>query len=1017
MDKILEKLLDEVSAGRHVNEKQVVNTLADFVEKSRGNYNEIEQKATDYINHIRANLGGVGIEAFFQQYGLDTPEGVAVMSMAEALLRIPDADTANELIHDKLSNIEWNSEKIIGTSALMKASAFGLKFVGKLFDKENIATKIADPLVRNGVKQSMRVLGGHFVMGETIANALANSRDYQKQGYMFSYDMLGEGARSDEQAKHYLQKYLEAIEAIRHTVNTSDDLYKRPGISVKLSALHPRYELANKEDVFARLIPRLRDIVDKAMLAGICVTIDAEESARLDLSLEVFSRLFAEENYSEFEGLGLAVQAYHKQASNVIDYIIALAKTHSRLIPVRLVKGAYWDSEIKRAQVGGFDAYPVFTKKSYTDISYLACAYKMLANSDKLYPQFATHNALTIAEIEISAEGKEFEFQLLHGMGGGVYNQVVARHRCRIYAPVGQHEDLLAYLIRRLLENSANTSFVKKVADFNVPVADILKDPLYNVEESKNIALPREIYSPERQNSAGVDLGNKHQLAQVQKALEKFRKHTWHASPLIGGKESLGIGASVSNPYNLGHKVGKVIEAGSAEIKAALDVTAAAHRDWELLGVEKRAAILEKMADLLEENKFEAIALCISEAGRTLEDSVSEVREAVDFCRYYAMQARKLMQEQNLTSPTGETNVLSLHGRGMFFCISPWNFPLAIFLGQVTAALVMGNTVIAKPAEQTPLIAAFAVKLLIKAGVPSDVIALLPGGGEVIGKYVLSDKRLAGVVFTGSMETAKIINSELAHRGGSIVPFIAETGGQNAMIVDSSALIEQTVDDIVLSAFGSAGQRCSALRVLYVQEDIADKLIDILIGAMAELRLGNPADVATNVGPIIDHKACESLRKHIQLMTNSHKLIATTPNHKAATENGNFIEPHAFIINSINDLKAEVFGPILHIIIYKHSELDKIIDEINDYGYGLTLGIQSRINMRAEYIRSEVKVGNTYVNRSMIGANVGVQPFGGEGLSGTGPKSGGPNYLLRFVTERVYTVNTAAIGGNRELLV
>ncbi|MCE3232657.1 MAG: putA [Rickettsiaceae bacterium] len=1011
MQKPLSALLDEVSYAINFKEEEVILLLKGIVEKSRGSRFAANQKAEAYVNHIRQTLNGVGIEAFFQQYGLDTNEGVAIMSLAEALLRIPDSDAANELIHDKLTDAKW--ENYNSSSTLMRASAMGLKFISKFFETENIATKLADPIVRSSIKQSMRLLGGHFVMGETIGEALKNSHDFS--GYMFSYDMLGEGARSDEQAEHYLEKYLNAIEAIKETIDPSDRLYRRPGISIKLSALHPRYELANREDVLARLLPCLHEIITQAILAGISITIDAEESARLDLSLEIFSKIISDENYVGFEGIGLAVQAYHKQAHKVIDYICQLGELNNKRIPVRLVKGAYWDSEIKKAQVQGLAEYPVFTKKSYTDISYLACASKML-NNDIIYPQFATHNALTIAQIEEMAKDKELEFQLLHGMGRGVYDQVVKNYPCRIYAPVGEHEELLPYLIRRLLENSANTSFVKKIADFNIPVSQILQDPFTANEESK-VPLPEDIYGIERRNSAGINLGNKATLDSLQKALEKFDDKIWQAHPIIKGHGTLGIGGSVTSPADINHKIGRVVEATNGEVKEALDVTEDAFEEWTRIGVNKRAEIIETMADLLEENSHALIWLCMNEAGRILEDSIAELREAVDLCRYYAIEARNLMVEKSFTSPTGETNILSLHGRGMFICISPWNFPLAIFLGQIVAALVTGNTVIAKPSEQTPLIATFVLKLLHKAGVPLGAVSLLPGSGEIIGKHLLNDKRIAGVVFTGSMETAKKINSELAHKEGPIVPFIAETGGQNAMIVDSSALIEQTVDDILISAFGSAGQRCSSLRVLYVQEEITDKLLRVLSGAMAELKLGNPRDFKTNIGPVIDAAARDSLRRHINQMIDKHQFIASSPIDKGATENGTFIEPHAFLINSLDDLKGEVFGPILHVIRYKYNELDKVIDEINASGYGLTLGVQSRISMRIEYIKKRANVGNVYVNRSMIGAVVGVQPFGGEGLSGTGPKAGGPHYLTRFVKERVHTVNTTAAGGNRELLI
>ncbi len=795
--------------------------------------------------------------------------------------------------------------------------------------------------------------------------------------------------------------------------------------------------------LFEKLLPRLKEIVAKAQSFSISVTIDAEESSRLDLSLELFAILVADKEFQGFNGIGLAVQAYNKSAAHVIDFIIELARKNNRIIPVRLVKGAYWDSEIKIAQVAGISTFPVFTRKEYSDISYLVCAHKMLENIDVIYPQFATHNALTIASIEVMAGTKrDFEFQRLYGMGEGIYKQVVAKMPCRIYAPVGSHKELLPYLIRRILENGASASFLKKVIDEDVSVEELVANPKSSILNFKSsIPLPPNLYT-DRKNSIGFDLGNISHLSEIKNGLDKFKNSKWNAAPIINGKEHKGISKEIFAPYNTNIKVGTVIESSADDIKEALDATAKAQLEWSQTPVDARAKIIEKFADLLEENYFEAMSLCIHEAGKTIADSIAELREAVDFCRYYASRAREIFSTpKTMQGSTGELNELSLHARGMFMCISPWNFPLAIFTGQIVAALVSGNTVIAKPAEQTPLIAAFAVKLLLKSGLPKNAISLLPGDGATIGNVVLNDYRIAGVVFTGSTDTANIIQKTLALRVGAIIPFIAETGGLNTMIVDSSALVEQAVDDIITSAFGSTGQRCSALRVLYVQDDIADDLLETLKGAMENLQMGAPGDFTTDIGPVIDRDAYDKLSAYINEAKGKFKVVAGehhSPNffekqmigesnlsgspYNVALQNlggdgfGYFIPPIAFEISSIKDLPGEIFGPVLHVVRYKASNLHKIIAEINASGYGLTIGVQSRIGSRIKYIRLHAHVGNMYVNRSMIGAVVGVQAFGGEGLSGTGPKAGGPHYLLRFATERSFTENTAAIGGNRDLL-
>jgi len=1073
--------LNLISISRLEDEQACVAKLMEAMQGTNYNHAKAAAIAKSYIENFRADAGGIGLEEFFRQYGLETNEGLAVMSLSEALLRIPDSHTANLFIHDKLKSASWSKNGKSGSS-IVKASNLGLKVASKLMELGSTVSTLADPIIRESLKQSMKLIGDHFVLGETTKEALKKARQFEAEGYTLSYDMLGEGARNEDQAQKYLENYLNGVEEVAKTADKSKGLYERPGISVKLSALYPKYQLTNKEMVFKHLIPRLKQIILKAKSEGISVTIDAEESSRLDISLEIFTKLVSDSELGNFDGIGLAVQAYNKSAVHVIDYICNLAKETSRQIPVRLVKGAYWDSEIKSAQISGLSAFPVFSKKEYSDISYLACANKMLENADIIYPQFATHNALTIASIEVMAAGKNnYEFQRLYGMGTGIYNHIAGRIPCRIYAPVGAHQDLLPYLIRRILENGASASFLKKIIDSEITVEELVADPLslplgesdlsnYKVIGKKSdvelqvsqgtlttslskrervLRLPPDLYGTARKNSTGFDLGNSSHLEKLKKDLARFYDKSGKCSPIINGKERSSISSLLEDniaiilaPYNINISVGSVHESLEEDTLAALDTASLGFKSWSTTSVQKRAEIIEKFADLLEENSCEIMALCTMEAGKTISDSIAELREAVDFCRYYAVRAKELFATpKKMQGPTGELNELSLHGRGVFVCISPWNFPLAIFTGQIVAALASGNAVIAKPAEQTPLIASFAVKLLLKAGLPKNAISLLPGDGASIGKILLNDKRIAGVAFTGSCDTANIISQTLTARSGAIVPFIAETGGLNAMIVDSSAHLEQAVDDIILSAFGSAGQRCSALRVLYVQEDIAGKLIETLKGAMEILKVGSPADFSTDIGPVIDGDAHKNLSDYIYSARRKFKVLAEAiPNHFVSLPDVNaekdpeiyqynnqtqipqdegssyFIYPIAFEIDSIKDLPGEVFGPVLHIIRFKANEFETIIDSINDVGYGLTIGLQTRITSRINYLREHAHTGNMYVNRSMIGATVGVQPFGGEGLSGTGFKAGGPNYLLRFAVERCFTENTAAIGGNRELL-
>ena len=964
-------------------------------------------RASQWTREIREGGLGHGVEAFLNAYGLDTNEGVALMCLAEALLRIPDSLTADALIRDTFEGREWGRYTGVADSWLVNVSSWGLLLTGKVVDfgqepqrgvrkvLSNLIARTGEPTIRLALRKAMSFIGGQFVLGETVADALANSKPYQKKGYRFSYDILGEGARSDAQAQGYVQSYREGIALIGKSIPKGTPLFEAPGISVKLSALHARYQLVKKERVMKELLPRLKTIMLAAKEAGIAVAIDAEEASRLDIEMMVFETLVADPDLVGWNGIGFVVQAYQKRAFYLIDWLAELAHKHKRIIPVRLVKGAYWDSEIKWAQVGGLPSYPVFTRKEHTDVSYLACANKILSYKDVFFAQFATHNIRTVTSIALLAErygwGKgRFEFQRLHGMGEALHDRLLKTTPSRIYAPVGAHKDLLAYLIRRLLENGANSSFVHLLMDESKSPEEILADPVAITKAHAQlfnpaIPLPSRIYGG-RANSAGMDFGNQAQLSQLLHGIAPFT-----VMPL-----------------------GTVSDMGEKEVGAALHKAVMAFPAWAQRDVNERALLLEKMAASLEKHGPELIALCAREAGKVLPDGIAEVREAADFCRYYAVEARRMMAAQALTGPAGESNVLTLHPRGVIACISPWNFPLAIFIGQVAAALVAGNCVVAKPAEQTPLVAQRAVALLHEAGVPHDVVQLLPGRGEIVGAALVKDARVSGVVFTGSVETAQAINRALAARPGPIVPLIAETGGQNCMIVDSSALLEQAVDDVILSAFGSAGQRCSALRVLLVQDDIADELLRLLAGAMQELKLGDPLSLDTDIGPVIDAEARDGLLAHIALMTKTGKLVAQSP--VPAIAQGYFVTPHAFEISDLSMLTKEVFGPVLHVVRFKNDTLAQIVATINATGFGLTFGVHSRIDEHIRLLVSGIHAGNIYVNRSMIGATVGVQPFGGEGLSGTGPKAGGPHYLLRFVNERTTTINIAAIGGNVSLL-
>jgi RHH-type proline utilization regulon transcriptional repressor/proline dehydrogenase/delta 1-pyrroline-5-carboxylate dehydrogenase len=997
----------------------------------------IADRARGFVAAVRRQrLGKGGIDALLHEYSLSSPEGVALLCLAEALLRIPDKETVDRLIRDKIGEADWESHLGHSESIFVNASTWTLMLTGRLLRAAPTAhdlgaalrrfvARSGEPVVRQAVTAAIDILGGQFVMGRTIEEALERAHGAEQHGYWYSYDMLGEAARTAADAAGYATTYDSAIAAIGRSAGRRA-VAEAPGISVKLSALHPRYEMAQRYRALSELSPILLDLARHTKQVGIGLTIDAEEADRLDLSLDLFEALALAPDLAGWDGLGLAVQAYQKRALSLIDWLADLARRSGRRLMVRLVKGAYWDSEIKRTQERGLDGYPVYTRKVATDVSYLACARRLLAPGSVFYPQFATHNAHTVAAVlELAGERRDYEFQRLHGMGETLYEQIVGPKQmnrpCRVYAPVGSHEDLLPYLVRRLLENGANSAFVNRLVDEAQPIDEIIADPIARLarlepKPDRRIRLPRDLYSPARENSRGIDLNDPPALVVLRDQLAEALRRPWTAAPIIGGIEQPGSEEPVLDPSDRRRQVGIAASAGPPELDQALGLAQLSALSWEHTSADERATILERAADLYQSRMVELMALIIREGGRTIPTALAEVREAVDYLRYYALRARAdFTLPEQLPGPTGERNEIALHGRGVFACISPWNFPLAIFTGQIAAALAAGNAVVAKPAEQTPLVAATAVRLLHRAGVPSDVLHLLPGTGDAIGAPLVGDPRVAGIAFTGSTETARRINLDLARRLGPIVPLIAETGGQNAMIVDSSALAEQVVADVLTSAFDSAGQRCSSLRLLYVQNDIADRLLAMLAGAMAELVVGDPALIATDVGPIIDAAAREALDQHAQRMLREGKLLCQC-SLPIGTDHGTFFAPRVFQIDSATRLPREVFGPILHVVRWPADRFDAVLDEIAATGYGLTLGIQSRIDERVRYILARLPVGNSYVNRSMIGAIVGVQPFGGEGLSGTGPKAGGPRYLHRFATERTLSVDTTAAGGNTTLL-
>lgn len=994
----------------------------------------IDQRARGYIEDMRAvQVGLGGVEDFMREFGLTTREGLAMMVLAEALLRVPDASTADKLIEDKLAAARFDDPSGHKSDTwLVSASSWALGITSRLLHPgdtpqsilSSLVKRMGMPTVRMATRKAMRLLGHQFVLGETIDKALERAKVQEAKGYRYSYDMLGEGARTAGDAERYFQSYANAIEAIGKSAGDKA-LPDRPGISVKLSALHPRYQGINGERVRAELLPRLRELVQMAKDRNLNFTIDAEEADRLEISLDVIAALLTDPVTEGWDGFGLAVQAYQKRGVAVIDWLVNAARKTNRKLMVRLVKGAYWDTEIKHAQEGGAAGYPVFSRKAATDLSYLCCAKRMLAARDVLYLQFATHNALTVAQIIELAGGKAegYEFQRLHGMGESLYKSICERDGfpCRIYAPVGGHKDLLAYLVRRLLENGANSSFVTIVGDASVSVETMLKRPSELLDNghhavNRSIPLPKDLYGESRRNSDGIEFGCAAERSALTQGMAKTTAPFTEAGPLGADLAASGDVNPVFAPMDGTTQVGTVSFATVETANKAIEIAQKGFETWSRRPVNERAAALERLGDLLEENRDRLMMILSMEAGKCLEDGIAEIREAVDFCRYYADQARTLFGDGRLMpGPTGEENRYRYRGRGVFVCISPWNFPLAIFLGQISAALLGGNAVVAKPAEQTPLIAFETAKLIYKAGVPEDAFLLVPGEGD-IGAALTSHPAVAGVAFTGSTETAWAINKTLAGKRGPIVPLVAETGGINAMLVDATALPEQVCDDVMMSAFRSAGQRCSALRLLYVQEDVADSLLQMLEGAAQELALGDPRLPSTDIGPVIDDEARDNILSHVHDMKESQTLryAGSTPSGKLA--NGSWVAPHIIELDRAEALTREVFGPVLHVVRYKATEIDKVLDQIAATGYGLTLGVHSRIDATVTRVVDRLSVGNVYVNRNTIGAVVGTQPFGGSGLSGTGPKAGGPAYLTRFALEQVVSINTAAAGGNASLV-
>jgi RHH-type proline utilization regulon transcriptional repressor/proline dehydrogenase/delta 1-pyrroline-5-carboxylate dehydrogenase len=1007
---------EELRRLHRAPEPEVLAPLLPMAALAAGERAGVEARASGLLAELRAAEMDGWVNRFLQQYRLNTAEGKALLSLAEAFLRVPDSETADLLIRDKLGEAEWDRFAGQSDSALVNSATWGLVITKALVKEEGGALKrliarAGEPFVRTAVGAAMKLMAQIFVMGRSIDEALKRADDRDYRDFSASFDMLGEAARTRADAERYAASYADALEAVGRHSNR-----RAHSISVKLSALHPRYETTHAAEAVPALTGIIAELARRAASLNVGLTIDAEEQDRLLMSLDIIDAVARDPALKGWDGLGMAVQAYGKRARPLVDWVAALGAATGRRMQVRLVKGAYWDTEIKRAQEAGLAGYPLFTRKGSTDVSYLACARAMLG-SPHIFPAFASHNALTVATIaEWAGDRRDFEFQRLHGMGAGLYERLVREegYSCRVYAPVGGHRDLLAYLVRRLLENGANSSFVHQLADSRISEAELLADPAVRIaalggSPHPAIPLPADIF-PGRRNSAGLDLADAATLAQVEAAIAAARAEPQHAAPLVGGVALEGVSRPVTDPADPQRIVGHVIEATDEHVEQALALASEAAPGWAARPVDERAAALERLADRLEADRDAFLALLQAEAGKTLGDAVADLREAVDFCRYYALEARRHFAPVALPGPTGEANSLVLAGRGVFVTIAPWNFPLAIFLGQTVAALVAGNAVIAKPAPQTPLIAMRAIRHALAAGIPGDVLHLLPGGGEV-GALLTADRRVAGVAFTGSTRTAKAIaRSLLADEARPIVPLIAETGGINAMIVDSTALPEQVVADVITSAFRSAGQRCSALRLLLLQEEVAAPILEMLTGAMQTLVVGDPAGRTTDIGPVIDGAA------HARLMAYLASHPARVLFRCEVPALGWFVPPAVLRLDAPEELTEEWFGPILHVATWRAGELEAVIQRVNATGYGLTMGLHSRIAAAAETVQRQARVGNLYVNRAMIGAVVGAQPFGGEGLSGTGPKAGGPRYLPRFAVERAVSTDTTSSGGNASLL-
>ncbi|MGX8273820.1 bifunctional proline dehydrogenase/L-glutamate gamma-semialdehyde dehydrogenase PutA [Brevundimonas diminuta] len=1025
---------DELDRNKYRDEREVVAELLAAEPLTPDGRAAVLNDAVGLVESARKSQKRQGVvESFLQEFSLGTREGLALMCLAEALLRTPDADTRDRLIAEKIGSADWASHMGQSDSLFVNASTWGLMLTGKLVDVDDEARsdlpnflkrlvgRLGEPVIRQAVATAVKIMGEQFVVGRTIEAALKRS---DRENWLCSFDMLGEGARTAADAERYEKIYADAIEAVGKTAK-GEGPERGHGVSVKLSALSPRYQAVQEDRVWEELYPRILRLALIAAKYDINYTIDAEEADRLALSLKLLERLAREPALGDWQGLGLAVQAYQKRTTETVAKLAELAKSSGRRLMVRLVKGAYWDTEIKLAQVNGRTDYPVFTTKPATDLNYLVCAKALIEASPYIFSQFATHNAHTLAAVRRMAadRGVTIEFQRLHGMGEALYDGAKAEWGdvvVRAYAPVGGHEELLPYLVRRLLENGANSSFVHALLDERVPAADVAADPITSVEAQPDrhpkIPVPMNIYG-DRQNSLGRDYSQAADRERHAAALERVDSEKLTAGPIIGGKLRAGVNAQdVTNPYDRTRVLGHVSEASVEDVDLAVNTAANAQLAWDRLGGAGRAPVLRAMADALEADLDRLVALLSREAGKTLNDGVAEVREAADFCRYYALLAeRDFGGRQTLKGPTGETNELVLHGRGVFACISPWNFPLAIFTGQIAAALAAGNAVVAKPAEQTPLIAAEAVRLYYKAGLNPDLLALVPGRGETVGAALTNHPGVDGVAFTGGTDTASAINRGLAARPGAIIPFIAETGGLNGMFVDTTALKEQIIDDVILSAFGSAGQRCSALRVLYAPKDSADALIEGLKGALAAQVLGDPTDAKTDIGPVIDAESRANLEAHVERLSKEAKIIARAEL-PAGADKGDLFAPTIAEIPTPDFLEREVFGPILHVYRYEPKDLEKVAGKLAARGFGLTLGVHSRIDAFAKEVMELVPAGNVYVNRSIIGAVVGVQPFGGEGLSGTGPKAGGPNSLIRYAAEKAISINIAAQGGDPALL-